>query len=77
MKLKIGTIIYPSELGHNGFLYPDKTRPMTLTGSVVVTDLPWVGDNECKAVKSDVVVAAYDEDDEYHHIKGSFWISKN
>lgn len=77
MRLKIGTIIYPSELGHNGFLYPDKTRPMTLTGSVVVTDLPWVGDNECKAVKSDVVVAAFDEDGEYHHIKGSFWISKN
>ena len=50
---------------------------MTLTGSVVVTDLPWVGDNECKAVRSDAVVTAYDEDDEYHHIKGSFWISKN
>ena len=77
MKLKIGTIIYPSELGHNGFLYPDKTRPMPLTGSVVVTDLPWVGDNECKAVRSDAVVTAYDEADEYHHIKGSFWISKN
>lgn len=77
MKLKIGTVIYPSELGYKGFLYPDKTRPMTLTCSTVVTSLPWVGDSECKAVRSDAVVTAYDEDDEYHHIKGSFWISKN
>lgn len=77
MKLKIGTTIYPSELGHKGFLYPDKTRPMTLTCSTTVTLLHWVGDNDCKAVHSDSIVSACDEDDEYHHIKGSFWISKN
>ena len=77
MKLKIGTVIYPSELGYNGFLYPDKTKPLTLTGSVVVTSLPWVGGDNCKAVKSDSVVTAYDENEEYHHIRGSFWVSKN
>ena len=77
MRLRIGTVIYPSELGHNGFLYPDKTNPMTLTGSVVVTDLPWIGDNEYKAVKSDAIITAYDQDEEDQHIKGSFWIPKN
>ena len=46
-----GTICYGSELGHYNFVYPDYEKKYTLTLTIEVKPLPWIGYNGLTAVK--------------------------
>jgi hypothetical protein len=76
MKIKIGSTIYQSHRGHNNFFYPDKGKPLTLSSSVLADKLQWIGDTSLIAVYSSETVSAIDDEDNYLHIQGPFWVKK-
>ena len=76
MRLKIGQVIYPSEAGHYGFLYPKRESPLQLTSAVDVEPLYLLGDSDYVAYKPVSTLKARGEDNEYHEIKDTIWVKK-
>ena len=46
-----GTLVCPSELGHNNFYYPVLNECVTLTEDIEVEELPWIGGGNLCAYK--------------------------
>lgn len=75
MRLKIGQVIYPSEAGHYGFIYPNKDRPLTLTSPVEVDPLWLMGDSEYAAYQPLTELKARDSN-EHYNIQNPIWVKK-